>query len=286
MKPDQVPADGSAEMTSVESPASRPAEERGWNRRRTLSVAAAAFAFQILVLLVVGERPQPPRPSEAPGPRMHLDPETRSPQWAGADDPTLLALPGTDGFSGRAWLTVAPLDYRPSEWVDSPRWLEVDTQALTQVFQTFVRTNTRPPLLVADLPGPRPGAYEFNLPADNVATSSTVRVEGEISARPLLSAWKLPSWPSEELLSNTVVQVVVDPVGRVFTAALLPERGESGRPEADALGLRLAAAARFAPLPEAVRSSPRREPLQLGRLVFQWHTVARPPATNAAAGPL
>ncbi|HXG49406.1 MAG TPA: hypothetical protein VNO52_17415 [Methylomirabilota bacterium] len=286
MKPDQVPADGSAEKTFVKSPVGCPAEGRGWNRRRTLLVAAAAFVFQILVLLVVGERPPPPRPAEASGPRMHLDPESRSPQWTDADDPTLLALPSTAGFSGRAWLAVAPLDYRPSNWVDSPRWLEVDTQALTRVFQTFVRTNTRPPLLVADLPGPRPGAYELNLPADNVATSSTVRVEGEISARPLLSVWKLPSWPSDELLSNTVVQVVVDPVGRVFTAALLPERGESGWPEADALGLRLATTARFAALPEAVRSTPRREPLQLGRLVFQWHTVARPPATNAAPGPL
>ena len=98
-------------------------------------------------------------------------------------------------------------------------------------------------------------------------------MEGPLAGRPLLSGPDLPSWPHSELLSNTVVQAVVDPMGWTFSASVA---GRSGLVAADEYALRAV---------ETIRFQPSRgkggEEFVWGTFVFLWHT--RPvPVTNAA----
>jgi hypothetical protein len=113
-----------------------------------------------------------------------------------------------------------------------------------------------------------------------VRTASELRVEGELARRPLITRPALRSWTNSDLLSNTVVRLLVDAHGYPQTATLL---SGSGSVEADQFALRTAAQARFAPLPRlAVRPSASR--LEWGNLIFEWHTLL-PADTNTLTLP-
>jgi TonB family protein len=100
-----------------------------------------------------------------------------------------------------------------------------------------------------------------------LAQTSTMRIEGGLARRRLLTPISLQSWPYADVLAPSVVQALVDAKGSVVSVVLL---SSSGSEAANQRALELARAARFAPSPG----------LTIGRLVFNWHTVA-PPATNA-----
>ena len=260
-----------------------------WSRRRILYTAAGVFFLEIVLVLVLADRPQNRLQDVEPRTTLTLAADEDSlrrlvelPDWT---DPTLLALPGSNGFSGGAWFNFATLEYRPSEWTEPPQWLEPDPQRLTRSFQTFMGSNTRRPLLIAERRNTRTVAYDLDLPSESVTTSSTVRVEGELAGWSLLNQWILPSQPHSDVLSNTVVQVVVDAAGHVVAATLVPEN-ESGRAEIDQYALQLAKAARFSPsLDSAALRQPAKR-LTWGRIIFRWHTVPLPATTNNPAGSL
>ena len=101
--------------------------------------------------------------------------------------------------------------------------------------------------------------------------------EGDLAARHLLSTFDLPSWPHNDLVSNSVVQLVVDAEGIPFSVTLL-ER--SGHAAADRYALNEARRARFEPLDPTDQSQAR--DLVWGTLIFQWHTVPAPPSSPPA----
>jgi TonB family protein len=79
----------------------------------------------------------------------------------------------------------------------------------------------------------------------------------------------LPAWPSDQLLSNSVVQIAVNSAGQVVSARLL---GRSGLPGADNMALDKSRNLRFKPVPAS--------PPAWGRAVFAWETAE---ATNTGA---
>ena len=107
------------------------------------------------------------------------------------------------------------------------------------------------------------------------AETSTLRIEGDLARRPLLTPMKLPSWPYADVIAPSKVQVLVNAAGEVVSAVLLPSdnSGEVHDADADQRALELARAARFAPASD----------LTIGKLIFNWCTVP-PPATNAPPG--
>ena len=84
--------------------------------------------------------------------------------------------------------------------------------------------------------------------------------------------------PHSEILTETVIQVCVNPMGVPFSSVLL---GSSGSAEADRQALALVKSARFKPL-AASNPGSRRDPAALtwGKIIFHWHT-AEPPAAPA-----
>ena len=97
-----------------------------------------------------------------------------------------------------------------------------------------------------------------------------------MAQRRLLTSVALPSWPSSELLADSVVRMTVDADGRPVSCVLLQT---NGLPEADREALARARALRFAPVSDGgghtAKSLAGRN---WGNVVFEWHTL---PPTNA-----
>ena len=80
----------------------------------------------------------------------------------------------------------------------------------------------------------------------------------------------LPSWQSNEAVSNSIVRVAFDHTGQPFSCVLL---SKSGLKEADDYALRLATSLRYRTSGLDERDG---DKLQFGKLIFFWHTVPAP----------
>ena len=245
-----------------------------WHRRRWIYAVAAVFTLQAALAYFLGqkERRLPTREPFRAAIRMTADEEStrRVAELADANNPTLLALPSLRGFSGSAWLRFPTLDYQPAEWTEPAHWLAMDTQSLGATFSQFIRTNVLAPTLIADKPLPSLIGYELNFPNDPLPAPSRLRIEGYLAARNLVASLELKSWANAEILSNSVVQVMVDADGFTFSPTLL---SGSGLKEADIHALTLSGTARFRPLPREQRIGREGSSFTWGKLIFQWHTL-------------
>jgi hypothetical protein len=245
-------------------------EPRAWSPARRWGWIALVFAAHVGLILALGSRkPSTPRPP-APAPSLGLAPDAS--EWIALNDPTLFALPQRQGFAGAAWLNPHTNEVPPFRWTEPPRLLLLPVADLGVAFVQFMRTNRFgnqkfEPKPVPDLP--LPVAVEMTVASP---PNSTLRVADDLVTRRLLNPPQLQSWPSLDLLTNTVVQVLVNADGNVMSGTLLPPG--CGEPKADQRALEFARAARFEPLR---RPSPA---LTFGALVFEWHTE---PLTNAPA---
>jgi hypothetical protein len=104
--------------------------------------------------------------------------------------------------------------------------------------------------------------------------SSTLRVEGPLALRSFLIRPQLRAWPHFELLTNSVVQLVVDEGGKPATPGTLLV--SSGYGPADIYALEQARIARFNPLVNVTSASN-----TWGLLVFEWTTS---PTNTVSAG--
>lgn len=257
-------------------------EAAPWPRRRWGWTIAAVFFAQLGLVLWFGERgPVRARPV-APGPELRFANEGLG-ELLTLTDPTLFALPHRQGFSGPAWLDLTPLPHRLDDWAEEPRWLGLSLARLDTGLGDRARTNQAPKL--ERLPRMEPGMLVFEpvlppLPPER----SVLRIEGPLAGGARLTLLDLPAWPSADLLTNSVVQVVVDARGRYISGTLLPPG--SGLKAADDCAFAKAKTLRFEPLPvESVEEQRPADPLAgltWGRLVFQWHADPLP-ATNAPA---
>jgi len=255
-----------------------------WTTRRWLRTVALAFLAQaaLIFLLVERQRPVPSPPTFATRIQLAADDSSALPlaESSAVSDPTAFALPNSHGFSGAAWLTFAPLAYQLTDWTEPPRWLALDERHLGQAFAAFVATNASPPLLIADKPLPRLTAAVIYAAAEPLSTQSVLRLEDDLARRSLVAPLPLPSWPNTDVLTNSIVQLLVDAQGQTLSAVLL---AASGLSEADDYALKLAGGAHFQPLRRPDGRPDVTGPLSWGRMIFQWRTIASP-ATNAATG--
>jgi hypothetical protein len=254
--------------------------DQPWTRAKWAGFIALILAFQIALIFWLSD-PRPPSVRKpAPAPDLALlnhAPVT----WLALENPALLALPQPEGFSGQSWFAVWQLPFQPFDWDEPPQWLVLQPGQLGAAFNRLVENNN----ISLDPDFTRSGP-ELTLPQiapARIATpESSLRVEGDLAARPLLSALRLPPWPGDDLLTNTVIQVIVDPEGNPVSCTLL---ARSGYKPADDLALELTRAARFSN--SAIRPLDRQgllACLSRGLLIFSWQTVPLA-ATNAPAAP-
>ncbi|MDB6110090.1 MAG: hypothetical protein JWR69_1840 [Pedosphaera sp.] len=250
-------------------------EPQSWPKRRWWKTVALVMLGQLgLIFWLTDLKPATPRTPSLEA-SIYL-PAEKTIEFPDLQDPTLSALPNRHGFSGPAWMNEPPLAHPVLDWVEEPLWLTQPTGALGGAFSEFINTNKVASIEVVKRLEPQLDPTGFYSLTYQAPTQSTVRLEGELANRPLMSPLTLSSWPvAESLLTNSVVEIGVWANGRVFSAVLL---AGSGLREADNSALNLARTVRFRSLLSA-------KDLSWGKLVFQWHTIA-PASTNAAtAGP-
>jgi hypothetical protein len=253
-----------------------------WSRGRWWMAAVITLIVQVLLIVALSDlRPIVPRQSETQTSlRLVGDapPDSAIGALVNLEDPTLFALPGLRGFSGAAWMKAQPPARRRIDLAEPPRWLTQNVDQLGAAFAELVRTNPAPHHAFGDKPAPR--LTEITVPPVPLPVKSSLRIEGDLAGRELMTPLEVPSFPHTDLLTNTVVQISVGPSGFPFPPFVLTG---SGSKTADQRGLELARSIRFKPLAATGGRSPRNaDSLTWGKIVFQWHTI-EPPLTNLPA---
>jgi hypothetical protein len=256
-----------------------------WSRSRWW--VAVLFVTVVQAGLIFGLSDRKPIVPRQPGffATVHLvteaPPGSAIGEWLSLEDPTLLALPDPRGFSGSAWMTVPTLLHQAQDWTEPPRWLALPVAGLGATFAEFVRTNSLGPRLLADKP--QPPLSEVALSRLPLPATSTIRLEGDLAGREVLTLLEVPSISHTDILTNTVVQVVVDSRGFVFSPPVVI--GASGSKTADQRALELLKSIRFKPV-APIRSDAARDPSALtwGKIIFQWRTLELPATNRPAAG--
>ena len=245
--------------------------ERPWARRRFQVFILLFFAAQVLFVVVFSERRAAALKPAPFGTGIHLVSDQWSVEQLAAfsefSDPSVFALPTLDGFSRSGWLMYNTVPDEFAETPGEPKWLEPDPEALGTQFTEYVATNTVAPLRIGDqLPEivgqPRPSA-ELEFP------KSELRMGGTLARRKLIATPNLPSWPHTEVLTNSVVHLVVEADGTPISAALI---ASSGLKDADNYALAASKRLRF-------RRGRAGETVASGTANFRWHTL--PPGAAA-----
>lgn len=243
--------------------------ESSWPWHRWALLIGLAFAAHVGFIFVFGDRQPLVRRATVNAPALQFT--THPTERQQLEDPTLFALPHPNGFAGAAWMRRPQIKFAPYRWTEPPRPLAL---AVAQLGATFQERKGAPPPARLELEiMPSPELTQLPLPELKFITTrvSTPSLSGALAQRQWLNApTNLPPWPAADWLTNSIVQVWIEPDGQILSPALLLPG--SGSKEADQLALKLARAARFAPLPKGDVKVTR------GALIFEWHTV---PLTNA-----
>jgi hypothetical protein len=262
-------------------------EPRRWSRGRWWAMIALVFLLQVGLILALGDRkPIVPRAATE---TQQLQVSASRGEMLALLDPTLFALPNAKGFGAAAWVRAARLDFSVFRLAEltQPKF-ELPSENLGAAFHHFVETNAFASFALDASPPRRADSVELPVTDNPIVTKSVLQVTGALAERPLRSTTDLPSFPAPDLLTNTVVQVLVDAEGRVFSAVLLRPPGaltSASGPQADAhrAALTFAKTLQFAPLDSGrgtrLSSSTEQTP---GSLVFRWHTE---PETTPASAP-
>ena len=243
-----------------------------WSPSRWIGVVSAVFLLQIALIWVLGSRRidlvsnKPFETSILLQPNFYAQPSAVE-----AQEPAFLALPNVCGFSGDAWLKYEPSAHQLTEWTEPPHWLALPAHVenLGDAVSEFARNSSPPLLRVADQPVPWNAAAELPLSPIPLPEISRLEFDGLLlDASVQLPA--LPSWQSNEAVSNSIVRVAFERVGQPFSCVLL---SKSGLKEADDYALRLANSLRYRAAGLDERNG---DTLRFGKLIFYWHTVPAP----------
>ncbi|HMC27772.1 MAG TPA: energy transducer TonB [Verrucomicrobiae bacterium] len=251
-----------------------------WTRRRWITTCAVLLAVQVGLIFYFGERSHPLPRALRLRTALHFAVDEWSSQQldqlSAISDPALFALPSLDGFSGKAWLTFQKPAYQLNNWSNPPVWLSLNAARLGADFSKLVQTNLLPVAGFTAKSAPDLTATYIPVPPPPSPVASELRVEGAEPARTLAAPLELRSWAQEEVLSNSVVQVMVDRAGNTLSARLLES---SGSKPVDDYALERASKARFKAAPQQARV-----PWSFQRLVFQWYTIAPGQTNSLSAG--
>lgn len=251
-----------------------------WSPRRWVAMVGIIFAIQLGFIFWLGER-KPTRPRDPHYAPVFQLAGSEASEWLALNDPTLFALPHSQAFSGSPLLVSPAPSSTYFEWTEEPHWLALSVESLGASFARIIPPTQPSPGGAVEFAEPRrlaPDVFETPLPP-----ASSLHLEGELAGRPLLNLPILPSWPPRfvnptdtDMLTNTVVQAMVDREGRPFSVTLL---GSSGSSPADDAALSMANQLRFKPLTSTVGGDDNSgtrvlNGLALGLLIFEWQTLA------------
>lgn len=253
----------SPESSGMPAAATTTAPSPGHRRARWWALVLIVFAAQIGFILAFGDR-RPAR-SRPASPVTVLNLGQSESELLALNDPTLFALPNLRGVAGQAWARTPVITFKSYRWTEAPRLLPLSAENLGHTFGRFMQTNHFAGLAFETKP--EPAHYLPTLPdlAAPAATNSTLQIGGDLAGRHWLNQPPLRTWTGMDLVTNTVVQALVNPDGSVFSATLLVPVGSGTNDQnAAAYALQTIREARFAPI-DSTR-------LMLGTVMFEWYT--------------
>jgi TonB family protein len=234
----------------------------------------ACFAAQVLLIVLLGERGVPSLKAIPFATSVHLVSDPWSMEQLAAftelSDPSVFALPSAEGFSRAGWLTYKLVSDEFAESPEKPRWLQVDPQALGRELAAFLATNAAPPIRLGDQSMPESLALQPRPSAELNFPQSELRIGGALAQRKLLTPVQLPPQPHGDVLTSSVVHLLVDADGAPISTALV---SGSGSKEADKYALAATKRLRFKP--ERTRQA-----VTSGTASFFWQTLPPQAATN------
>jgi len=237
---------------------------------RWIGWVTVVFLLQIALIFWLSDysRSQVRKPAAAPA--IHLA-GAGSAELLALSDPTLFALPHFRSFSGEAWLKPPGSPNHWFEWTEEPRWLTASPAEFPRADNIASQTTRLDAFEVVSASAPQPPSLVIAAPPQ-FREKSALKITGALANRRLPRLPELPSWKFTDLMTNTVVGLVVDGEGIPRSERLLVR---SGLKEADDYGLKITRELRFEPLPGAERAgSSVALQMMWGELVFQWHGIA------------
>ena len=257
-------------------------ESGRWSRRRWWGLVALVLGVQLGLIFWLGETsPIRPRPA-ASGLTLRLA-GSASAELLALHDPTLFVLAHPQVLPAPAWVRTPRPEVHPFAWPEPTNYLLLATDQLGASFNRFVETDSFIPL--HPLAQPKPQLTLPSLPTQPIsAGQSAVRLEGALARRRLITPLDLHSQTNRDILTNSVVQLLVDSDGIPRSVTLL---SGSGSLAADQHALDQARDARFDALsrnPAATTPEPTAR-LSWGRMIFLWHTLPLPPTNAPAVSP-
>jgi hypothetical protein len=184
-------------------------------------------------------------------------------------------LPHRDGFSGATWIETKPLELPSFAWSEPPEWLPLSVDSLRQKLLPSRELASNHSLITALQPDPSLAVPALP-PLGPGRLQSTVELRGDLAGRRLLTPLVPPSITNADIVTNSIVQLVVDADGNPISVTSVPASPGSGLSDMDKLAAQLARKTRFSPV---AGNGPGRIPdalshLTVGQLIFQWQTVA------------
>lgn len=245
--------------------------EVSWTERRWRKLVALVFMVQLGLLFWLDDSVPIPRTTEKTAKFIWMIEEPTAREWEEnvlVNDPLQFSLPNPHGFSGKAWMDSKPPRLPAGDWDEPARFYEAQ-QAFGGSQGGRLSPDPSPSLSSAPLMESKPWPSIGNLPlAVTVPANlqSVLRVVSPGRERALQAPLQLPVWKSNDLLSNSVVEVTVAAEGHVLGARIL---NRSGRPAADEWALSAAKRARFNQRPASSEGGGegKTEPI---RLIFEW----------------
>lgn len=252
-----------------------------WPGRRWIALVAIVFLCHVLLLFLASEGGVPKRrPEPSPTPIRLVDrADSRITELLNLHDPALFAFCHPHNFSGTAWFKQRTIQYRMTNVTEPARGLALQPVGLGGNFSTYVAREMARPVHISQKAPPVVAPISV-APATDFA--SRLVMEGAVQKRTPVTPVTLPVQVHDNVLSNSVVRVIVDEAGQTISAVLL---AGCGLPRADDMALQIAKAIRYhrvtqQPLEGAPPSLVGSGRWDMGNLIFDWATVP-PPSTNA-----
>jgi hypothetical protein len=248
---------------SASPPFDAPQNSGGMQKKFLLLVALAIAAHLALVFLFGAKKPIAPRPATNV-PQLQF--ANSADELMELDNPALFALPNAHDFSSAVWQKNPDITQPSFRYHEEPRWLPLATGNLGATFAQFMATNRFGNFVLDFKPAPTFAAPAVDMTA-GLPQSSTLHIFGALAKRKLVASPALPSLPLNDIIAPSKVQLLVNQIGNVVSAVLLPSENAAeaaSRVEiADTNAVALALKLKFSPAPE----------ITPGEIVFHWHTL-------------
>jgi hypothetical protein len=231
-----------------------------WSRRKWVAAALVVLLLQSGFLLMVPRSIVPA--SREPGKHTSIRFARGSAvpgELVKVQDPTLFAGANHLGFSGAAWMIKTAWKAPVEPGLPPVEFLSYREAAASMPGDSLTTPEAETPFSPTP-PDTRPTSVNALL---RPARESRLRVEG-FDHRQLVRAPAIPPQYATDALRPSVVQVLVEPDGSVFSARLL---NSSGSKIADGEALRLSKQSVF----EGARSED--QEIETGKLIFDWQAV-------------